>query len=177
MILGIAIGIIIAILTSLSTVGMIALLFFTVGGFVAKYVLSLTFKKNTTAIITTFSSEYSINSPQNIGYVKDNFGLNSKINTNNLLVFVNNSCLNFVSADFMQIHEITKFTSQYKNILNTDFGMISIPISNIDNYRRDTSSTILTIHSDTVKRVEFSSDTAFEYFIPNKEYYFTTSKK
>ena len=176
-ILGIILGIVAAIALSFSTVGLALLAIFVVGGFVTKWILTHKFQTNTQEIIKLFNEAYGVSEPMQTKYVKDNFRLNEILKTHNLLAYNNNGSLNFVSADFCAINEINSLNSHYINCLNSDFGMFSIPITSIDNFRRDATTTILTLFSENVRRIEFNSDTVFEYFIPNKEYYFSTSKK
>lgn len=122
---------------------------------------------------------YNVAFPSLCSIDSDNKGYSSVIMPNNsLYAFVKNDSINFISVIPMTINKYEYFkTSAYElsSILKYDFGMLSIPISEIDHYRESTM--VCKYGSNDLCKITFSDAKALDFLIPLKDYYYQSKKK
>lgn len=107
-----------------------------------------------------------------------NLFINDVQGSNTIWAFVENENLAFISKTFEMILNCKKYSKRYMDILNSDYGKIVIPFKNIDSYRYDSKEcTLITSEGNNILRIKFTDAEAFDFLIPQYEYYFSVSKK
>lgn len=175
--LGIALAIVVCIIGNFKLWSLILGAVLLLAGIIGKIIFAKMFLANSKKIVKIFISEYNVDNPIKVKFIRDNCNVENRIFTKDLFAFMRGNSINFVSASFASISSEKKFSAAYKYCIDSDFGVLSIDIDRIDSYRNDTQTTILTLVGESVNKIEFDSDRAFETFIPKKEYYYSTSKK
>ena len=97
---------------------------------------------------------------------------------NSLFAFVKNDYINFISVIPMTINKYEYFkTSIYElaEFFKYDFGMLSIPIADIDHYRESTM--VCKYGNSDLCKITFSDAKALDFLIPLKDYYYQSKKK
>lgn len=109
----------------------------------------------------------------------DNKGYSMVImRSNSLYSFVKNDALNFISVVPMTINKFDYLKTSagvLSNVLNYDFGMLSIPISEIDHYRENTL--VCKFGANDLCKITFRDTNALDFLIPLKDYYYQSKKK
>ena len=122
---------------------------------------------------------YNVALPSLCAIDSDNKGYSVVImQKNSLFAFVKNDSINFISVIPMTINKYEYFkTSIYElaEILKYDFGMLSIPIADIDHYRESTM--VCKYGNSDLCKITFSDAKALDFLIPLKDYYYQSKKK
>lgn len=122
---------------------------------------------------------YNVALPSLCAIDSDNKGYSVVImQRNSLFAFVKNDSINFISVIPMTINKYEYFkTSIYEltEILKYDFGMLSIPIADIDHYRESTM--VCKYGNSDLCKITFSDAKALDFLIPLKDYYYQSKKK
>lgn len=122
---------------------------------------------------------YNVAFPSLCSIDSDNKGYSAVVmRGNSLYAFVKNDSINFISVVPLTINKYEYFkTSVYEltAILKYDFGMLSIPIADIDHYRE---STMVCKYGDSdLCKITFTDAKVLDFLIPLKDYYYQSKKK
>jgi len=123
--------------------------------------------------------KYNVAFPSLCAIDNDNKGYSVVImQKNSLYAFVKNDAINFISVVPMSINKyeyLKTSTDELTAVLKYDFGMLSIPISEIDHYRESTM--VCRYGSSDLCKITFSDAKALDFLIPLKDYYYQSKKK
>lgn len=178
-----AVAVIVLLYAKNLTVGLIIAAILIVGVFVVRLLINNQFLANNKKIIEIFNKYYGLTGGVTpITFIRDNYSLVDTIAKNGapapLLCYMEKESLSFVTAQINNIENMKAFTAEYSACLNADFGKLTIAISSIDSYRAENKECVMVVNDrDIIRRLRFSDDRAFDNYIPNLEYYYTTAKK
>ena len=142
-------------------------------------VISPLFKKETKQIVKKFVKYYKPSQAAvSITLIDDNQNFAPRIRLGNpLLCWNEQEQLNFITSKIYQIQDLSLMkttVAKFDELVNSDFGELNIPHSDIDHYRE---STLVCKYGADICRLKFSDEKAFEKFIATKEYYYASHKK
>lgn len=123
--------------------------------------------------------KYKVDFPLLCCIVGDNKGYHNVImDGNGLFAFVRDDAINFISVVPMSINKYEYFktsTDELSAVLKYDFGMLSIPIADIDHYRESTM--VCKFGDSDLCKITFSNGKTLDFLIPLKDFYYQSKKK
>jgi hypothetical protein len=182
LVLGVVLGVAFVIMTFIHLAFLFIGLVFLVAGLVMRLVCKQLFVKNCKEIVKAYNKAYNVICPSaNLTYKQDNYGLRAAISSPHLLCWFDSNLqtLNFISNHFRDVEHAIKLDNAYKSALNSNFGVVSINIRDIDSYMLQATGDCVLVFSCCNNVCRLTVDTAqyFDMVIPTLEYHFKTAKK